>query len=488
MKKRIQLILTLMLLCVGGIIGLQLYWSYDYYHRTVQTFERETNSLLTAAVEEEIGLRHQQLVNQFKGWLADTSLITITCDTRSRDSSTVFYIQDRPTTYPAPKPLSLGITYFKERLDHITPAAKAILINHVGDRILKADLQKGVVYYYTPQLGARLLAAFTRSQVDLGTLRALYKKQLMAADIASSFALNPSATATTNFLTRPVNTDLRRPYQQHWVRAGFAQPDGYFLNTMRGVILSTFLLIAITLCCFAYTARTLLSQHKLAELKDNFINNMTHELNTPLASIQLTTEALQTFSYPPEVQQEYLAIIRYQTQKLADLTAQVLTTNRLVAKPQSDWQRLDVQAILSTAIQELSSRSQQQGAQIDYQPQPDPVWARGDAVSLTNVFINLLDNALKYSPDRAQITVQLLPNSRYVSIAVADNGMGIPEAYTQQVFAPFFRVPQGNRHDIKGYGLGLSYVHQVVKQHHGSVWVVPNQPQGSVFTIKLPLG
>ena len=336
MKPPINLILVLMSLCVGGIIGLQLFWNYQNYQATVQTFEHQINALLQAAVEEEIGLRHQQLVNHFKGWLADTSLITITCDTHSRDSSTVFYIRDRDPVHPATKPLTLGISYFKEKLKRITPAAKAVVIQHVGERILKGDLQKGIVYYYTPRLGDRLQRAFTHSQVHMDMLKAIYQRKLDAAAVPASFTLEPTGQAKGVFRTRPVNTDLRRPYQQALVQAGFEPPGRYFLKTMKWVLISTLLLVVVTLLCFAYTARTLLSQRKLAALKDQFINNMTHELNTPLASIQLTTEALRTFDYPPQVRQDYLAIIGYQTQKLTQLTAQVLQTNRLVARPELD--------------------------------------------------------------------------------------------------------------------------------------------------------
>lgn len=487
MKPPINLILTLMSLCVGGIIGLQLFWNYQNYQLTVRTFEQQINALLHTAVEQEIGLRHQQLVNQFKGWLADTALITITCDTRSRDSSTVFYIQDRSPAKADDKPLTLGITYFKEKLRHITPAAKAVVIQHVGERILKGDLQKGIVYYYTPGLGDRLQRAFTQSQVNLDTLAALYQRGLLAAEIPASFTLGPTQGAKAVYRTRPVNTDLRRPYQQALVQAGFEPPDRYFLKTMKWVLLSTLLLVAVTLLCFAYTAKTLLSQRTLALLKDQFINNMTHELNTPLASIQLTTEALRTFDYPPQVRQDYLAIIGYQTQKLTQLTAQVLSANRLLANPEEDWQRLELHALLTQAINELAIRYPQQGDRIHYFPLATPVWLRGEGLSLVNVFTNLLDNALKYALPPAQVTVSLVLHQKYVDIVIADTGPGIPPEYTHQVFEPFFRVPTGNRHDVKGYGLGLSYVHQVMGQHRGSVRVEGNKPSGCLFTVQLPL-
>lgn len=485
MNKHINLILVLMSLCVGGIIGLQLFWNYQAYRSSVKTFGQDTNALLRAAVEQEMDLRQQQLVNRVKTWLADSSLITITCDTKSRDSSTVFYIQDRHPARAGSKPLTLGITYFKQKLRHITPAAKAVLIRHVGERIVKADLQKGYVYYYTPRLGDSLQAAFNRSRVNLDTLAMLYRKELLAAGVPAAFTLNQSSPPAA-FLTRPVNTDLRRPYQQALVQAGFARPDRYFFQTMKWVLGGSVLLIAITLLCFGYTAKTLLSQRQLARLKDNFINNMTHELNTPIASIQLTTEALQTFTYAPQVQQEYLAIISDQVQKLTRLTAQVLTTNRLMARPGLAKQRLELGALISQALGDMAPQARQLAARIHYQPPATPAWIQGDALSLVTALTNLVDNALKYSPAPAQITISLALTTRHVQIAVADQGPGIPEADRRRVFEPFFRLPTGNRHDVKGYGLGLSYVRQVMDQHRGRVRVEPNGSRGSVFILNLP--
>lgn len=143
------------------------------------------------------------------------------------------------------------------------------------------------------------------------SLDSIYRKILLSKAIRTSFSLNTRDTSGRLFLTQPVNADFRRPYQKELVRATFESPDSYFLKTMKWVILSTFGLIAVCLICFGYTARTLLSQHKLAGLKDDFINNMTHELNTPISSIKITAEALKTFDYEPGRQQEYLDIIGY---------------------------------------------------------------------------------------------------------------------------------------------------------------------------------
>lgn len=321
----------------------------------------------------------------------------------------------------------------------------------------------------------------------MAVLEHLYRDQLGTKNIRTAFSLNPVDSVHSAYLTKPVNAAFRRPFKKEIVRAGFESPDSYFLKAMKWVILTTFLLIAVCLFCFGYTVKTLLSQHKLAELKDDFINNMTHELNTPLSSIKITAEALKTFAYEPERQKEYLTIIEYQTEKLTNLTALILDTNRLVAASRQNWQPVELRELLHKAIHDMAIRFASQQAIVTYEPPEEPLLIYGDAVSLLTVFTNIIDNALKYASPGLRLTISLITTTRWVEIAFADNGPGIPAEYRIKVFDSFFRVPQGNVHDVKGYGLGLSYVNQVLRQHQGLVTVGANEPTGSQFTIKLPL-
>ncbi|MCX6213681.1 HAMP domain-containing sensor histidine kinase [Spirosoma sp.] len=487
MKKHVNLILVLMALCVVGIIGLQWFWNYQNYKSTINAFHHDINQSLTTAVDLEIAQRHQGLIDQVKGWLADTSLIQITCDTKNRDRNTVFHIQDRYPKYAGSPAFTFGLASFKPQLDHMTPAAKQLVINHFSDTRLRRDLQRGTIYYYTQRLGDSLTVAFDKSHVRMNALATLYQQQLRSKGIYSAFRFKPDDPSQAVYLTEPVNTALARPYRKEWVRASLESPNRYFLRAMKWVILSTLLLTAISLLCFGYTAKTLLSQQKLAQLKTDFINNMTHELNTPLTSIKITAEALNAFDHPADVRKRYVAIISYQAEKLTHLTAQILSTNRGLVTNQEDWQLLEVSGLIDQAIEDLEGRSQHQLAILRDYIQGDPIRVYGQAASLLNVFANIMDNALKYGSATPELAIKLATNNKWVDIAFADNGPGIPPEYSTKVFDAFFRVPQGNVHDVKGYGLGLSYVRQVLHQHRGSITVEPNQPTGSVFRIKLPL-
>ena len=486
MKKHITLILVLMTMCVVGIIGLQLFWNFQNYKRTVNTFDHDINEALRMAVDRETNHRQDEIVNSFKGWLADTSLITITADHNNRDSNTVFHTSDTHPKYADDKKrmFTFGLTDYRQKLDRINPRAKAFMINHFGERIVKRDLREGVIYHYTQMLGDSLEKVYANSKVNLSNLQRLFKEELLRKDIRAGFILNPSKKEG-GFLTRAVNTNFRKPYKKDLVYAGFESPNAYFFKEMKWVIVSSLLLIAITLACFTYTAKTLFSQDKLARLKDDFINNMTHELNTPLASIKITAEALKSFNYQPEIRKEYLDIITYQADKLTGMTGQILNSGKLTAMgEQCDFYP---GKIIQLAIYELKAQIGLVNAQITYNALPGKFTVSGYPDSLRGAIVNLVDNALKYNSGTPHITISLISQSGFAKISITDNGIGIPHEYHDRVFDKFFRVPQGNRHNVKGYGLGLSYVKEVINQHNGHICIRDNEPTGSVIIIKLPL-
>lgn len=488
MKKHILIILLLMSLCITGIIGLQLFWNYQSYKLAVKTFDHDINEALTSAVAKETDQRQDQIVKRFKGWMADTSLISITANHENRDSTTVFYTKDVHPKFKEDKnrKFQFGLHDFKEKLDHITPKAKAYMIEHFGDRILKLDLKQGTVYYYTQMLGDSLQKVFNGSKMNPQAMKMLFRRELAARNIDAGFVLNPQNKADL-FLTKQVNTNFRKPYKNDYIYAGFESPYPYFFNKIKWVIISSLILVFITIGCFAYTVRILFSQEKLAQLKEAFIGNMTHELNTPISSIKITAEALKSFKYPPETTCEYLDIITYQADKLTNLTTQILNNSQLIKNDATDWIKISLNELVGTAIRDLKPQIESNRVIIESRlPETSPC-ITGDNSSLGNALINLIDNALKYTTATPRITIDVIVLAKHAVINVTDNGIGIPEEYHLEVFEQFFRVPQGNLHDVKGFGLGLSYVRQVVQQHKGEVAVINNMPSGSIFTIKLPL-
>jgi two-component system phosphate regulon sensor histidine kinase PhoR len=487
MKKRVTLIIGLMAVCVAGVIGLQLFWNYQNYRSTIKNFYHDINEALSIAVDRELDARQQVLITRMSHWMNDSSLITITCNTHNRRQKTVFTMRDVHPYNAKEKGISLSINQFKPQLNSITPQAKQYFINHFTNNIVRRDLKKGFIYYYTQRLGDSLEHAFFTSKLNLLNLKQLYRQELNQCNIHSAFALNTKAVNSRRYLTHIVNASLRRPYEKELVKAGFDSPGLYFIRQMKWIVLATLLLISVIVACFAYTTRTLLSQHKLAELKNNFINNMTHELNTPIASIKITVEALNTFSRNPALLKDYLGIISYQTDKLTNLTQQILDINTLVRAKNIKRSPVNLNTLIKKSIAEMAPQLSTCKVELAMDEKSD-FTINANSENLLSVFKNITDNALKYNTSACpKLSIRLARQGRHAAVLFADNGPGVPHEYQDDIFEQFFRVPHGNQHDVKGYGLGLSYVKQVMEAHQGQVQVSDNYPSGSIFTLLFPL-
>jgi len=476
-----------MAICIMVITGLQFYWNYRNFERTVATFRQNANAALQEAVDLEIDERHQKLIDSLKSWMNDTAVVQITCENNNRKRATVFHMKDTHPLNPQERGIIIGITKFKESLAQITPSAKKIFIEHFTNNIVRNDLRKGIVYNYTQRLGEKLLAAFESSKLSTTSLDQLFEKQLQSKGLHIDFMSNPKRNnKALPYRIGPVNTALRRPYETELVTVAVQSPTAYFFAEMKWLLLSSLLLLGIMIFCFAYTLKTLFSQHKLTLLKNDFVNNMTHEINTPIASILITVQSLKTFEHDRDVQSEFYDIIDYQAGKLKWLAAQLLEAGQIEKKREEELQTVEVESLIKKSIAAMEVQLKKANASIDFNAMSD-VKIKGDAQNLINAFTNIIDNALKYTLATPKITVKIWQTNQWVHISFADNGIGIPEIYRNKVFEDFFRVPKGNVHDVKGYGLGLSYVNQVVKKHKGTLSINENQPVGTVFIFRFPM-
>jgi len=478
-----------MSVCVTGITGLQLYWNYQNYNRTVKAFKHDINEALNVAIDREMDAREQKIVTRFKGWLADTSFITITCNVQNRDSATVFRMKD---THPYPggdKEVNFGITDFKEKLHQITPEAKTLFINHMSDTTLRHHLKDGVVYFYTQRLGDSLQNVVDKSRLNRGTLDKFYKEELLLRGIDAPFVIAPAKLTNTNsFLTRTINAGLQRPHQKDLVFAGFESPDLFFLRQMKWLLISSFLLIGITIFCYAYTVKTLLSQQKLAELKNDFVNNMTHELKTPIATINIAAEAIQGFNLSKVSTDEYLGIIRQQAGNLANLVDQIL--KNVISEQENislNLAAVNTGQLINKIITDYKPQSEAAVIGINYHSDGEELTTMADEGLLKNAIANLLDNAIKYCSPGSVINIHQSAENGNIIISVADNGPGIPQQYQDKVFDRFFRVPSGDIHNVKGYGLGLSYAKSIIERHNGTLTLISNPGSGTEFIISTPL-
>ncbi len=294
---------------------------------------------------------------------------------------------------------------------------------------------------------------------------------------------------------------MESPFKYQFAPNGMLTPTDYFIllhfpkrsllfkeNSARYLLVSLFLILTI-LFLFFLSIRTISKQRKLDEMKMTFINNMTHEIKTPIATIGLACEMLQdpTTASNPENAAPCINIISAENRRMRTLVETILQSAKMSNNKASfNVSPVDFHSLINSVAQSFQLTMNNRGGQLNLQLQADPSTLNADQMHLTNMIYNLIDNAIKYSPSQPVVTITTRTQGNHLIFSVADNGIGISKEDQKHVFERFYRVNTGDRHDVKGFGIGLSYVQQVVALHHGTIAIDSAPNQGSTFTISLP--
>ena len=271
------------------------------------------------------------------------------------------------------------------------------------------------------------------------------------------------------------------PYAGRFYRAYITPLTRHILAEMAGVIVTVILLMAVFAAAFYYLYRTVSRLRSIEEMKDDFVSNMTHELKTPIAIAYSANDALLNYdtANDPQKKERYLRIANKQLKRLGELVENILAMSMERRKTmQMKPETISLAPFLDeiAAVQRLRA---DKDIVIDVDVQGD-VTVEADRTHLSNVINNLIDNAIKYSGDSVKIVVR----GNAECISVADNGIGIPAKSLPYVFNKFYRVPHGDRQDVRGYGIGLYYVRSVLDKMGWTVSATSREGEGSVFTIK----
>lgn len=271
----------------------------------------------------------------------------------------------------------------------------------------------------------------------------------------------------------------------------FPGQKSYLLSQTNAMLVTSSLFILVVITSFAYTILAFIRQKKLSVMKNAFINNMTHELKTPISTISLACQALkdQDVSKSESIYQSYISMIHEENHRLGVMTEKVLQTAVIEnGKLRLNRSGLDVHDLLNDVISKISLQVEAKQGQISKNFGARYSFIEADKLHLTNVFVNLLDNANKYSPNKPVIVVSTENTQMGITVHVEDNGIGISRANQKRVFENLYRVPTGNIHDVKGFGLGLWYVKAIVEKHGGQVAIQSELKKGSRFSVTIPIG
>jgi len=464
---------VLMALTVLAIAGFQLYWLKKAYEREERTLEMRTNMAFRETI---FSLQTSKLKIDSLG--LDTSRI----DRLTQGS-------DRTKISSDQKMISM-VNMLREK---VRPKDST---DQISDRtiILSERLPFDTSRRSRPNMRER--NRIIQFLYDMESLQDTIKvKEIKAAFTNRLEQQNMSVPFSVTRLEK-IKEEEGRVFNE--VTIGFKNPITYklqientfpyILKRISAPILLSLFLVAFTIVSFWLLYSNVLKQSRLAAIKNEFISNITHELKTPIATVSVAIEALRSFNATMDATKtkEYLDISALELQRLSMLVDKVLKLSMFENKEiELKYETLDMKALVDEVTTSMRLQFEKHKAEVHVEA-TGTTTLQGDRLHLISVIFNLVDNALKYSTGTPQLNILVYGNDAAIRLEVADKGIGIPDEYKQKIFEKFFRVPTGNVHNAKGYGLGLSYAAHVIEKHKGTIKVETLQEAGSKFIITLP--
>lgn len=358
------------------------------------------------------------------------------------------------------------------------------------------DVAKEMRQVYVPinrRVSRDVLDTLIRKELQDKNVRVAYDFWLKLANKDSVFyqkashqngELLPENTYSTTLFSNEIFRDPGMLYLY------FPSKNSLILSNMWATMASSAGLLLVLIFIFAYTIYAILKQKKISEMKTDFINNMTHEFKTPVATIMIASEALKD----PEIIADknrisrLAGIIYDENVRLGSHIERVLSIARLEKKElKLDDKAVNIHDLIAAVVDSMNLQLHKKNAKLSLNLNAVHPVVYGDELHLSNVFYNLIDNANKYSADDPDISIETRSTDKVLIIEISDKGIGMTKEHSKRIFDQFYRVPTGNLHDVKGFGLGLNYVQDIVEQMNGTIKVHSEKDKGTTFEISLPL-
>ncbi len=488
-KKAIWAIIGLMTVAVLGIVLMQAYWINWYTKLNEKQFDKSVISVLSSVAKQleqyEIDATLQQAFNNnanapansfFSLFQSSSKVITsdLKMDLMPMDSQRlnreVFLQQGQYEAIQrqleitmakrvvAPKPID-------QRLD--IGKLEELLVTELADKGIDLDFNYGIFSAPSQRF------VFTQQYVCEDEHPALAKEGLQML-------------YNSPYRVRLFPTDFNTP---GYLMLFFPGKSEFVWQSVLPSLLSTILFIGIVLFCFGYTIYVIFEQKKLSEIKTDFINNMTHEFKTPIATISLAADSITSpmILGNTDKVKRFASIIKAENKRMNSQVEKVLQMALLdKSKFKLNYKDIDLHQVIEAATKNISLQVEKKQGEIITELNADKYMIQGDLTHISNVIHNLLDNANKYSPEKPKIIVRTKNAPNGVQIEIEDNGIGMDAEARKRIFDKFYRVHTGNRHDVKGFGLGLSYVKVIITAHKGQIDVKSELGKGSKFILFFP--
>ena len=528
-----------MVLALTGLIGIQIYWIDNAVTLERQRFESTVNTVMSNVVEhiekqevaENVRKRFDASRQGKTFFMGIDSLIRQNINRKDTTTSgLVFWNEVSPGELQAEfrqlnadgtvevieenfSDSASGKQFRKVRKSKQTDGGKFFSdvagsvnsFNKTGDQRFERFMKKsGLVTDVFKELFDLNMRTGVEDRVNPKTIASLLRAEFALAGINTPFEFGLyDFTNNKVFVDHPTDytqelmkTRFRMRlfphdifYHPDYLMLYFPEQSRYVFSNLRLMFATSGFFILIIIGTFYYTIATIIRQKRLSDIKNDFINNMTHELKTPISTISLACEALNDADMvkTPRLVENYSRMIAEENKRLAQLVENVLQSALL---EKSDFKlqitTVDVHQVIERVLKSMRMHIEKRKVKIDLQLKASRFELEADAVHLTNVVFNLVDNALKYTPESPEIKIETREQNGQFVLAISDNGIGISRDQQKKIFEKLYRVPTGNIHNVKGFGLGLSYVKVIIGMHHGQIKLESEPEVGSTFSVYLP--
>ncbi len=489
MKLRLGYIAALVMFSMVGIFAYQAYWLVGLYKTMNSDMERSINEAIRISDYNEMVVRMQNYAESQNAQHGAISVSAAIGNNGNMQMHSTTLIGDTITNGQSGQGVQWDSLKNSTvlRVDPNAPGNQQFLNSLTG--FLQTNIHSGIDAIASPDLS--VFAKFFAEELHRAGIDIPYRIELLQAnninvEHADTLGIytSPGFVPSVDSKTFRYNLDS---FSYRYYQVTTEQLSPLILSEMTGILTTSAVIILVLVFSYFYLIRTILKQKTLDEMKSDFTNNMTHELKTPIAVAYAANDALLNFNQADDKAQRdgYLRICQEQLTRLSGLVEQILSMSMERRKSfRLHREEFMLNDVLSPLIEQHKLKANKVfNIDLDINPQGLKIFA--DRTHLTNVLSNLIDNAIKYSNDEVNIHISCTQTERGVSISVKDNGIGIAPEKVKYVFDKFYRVPNGNRHNVKGYGLGLYYVKTIVDKHGGSIDIKSRLGEGSEFTITL---
>ncbi|MCC6252532.1 MAG: HAMP domain-containing histidine kinase [Bacteroidia bacterium] len=521
-NKKILLASVIILIAVGGIIAFQLYWIKNAVSIKQEKFDESVNDALhnVAAVIEKKAISakvtrrlNMQRQSEPENHLNDKNIIFKKRDKLKdmrlnvfeeiiTDSAGFLTKKQSSKTY---KSNALNHPDFKIDVDLKKKDAFVVNTGEGNNRSVNWFLNQGnmlndifdeqvsinIYNDYSNKIDTVFLDSVLQSELKTKGIYAKYEYGILN-QYQNGFVFPVKAKLITNLLNSSYKINLTAQnifIDSRYLSLYFPGQKNYIIRNLMIMLLGSAFLILLILIMFSYTIVTIFRQKQLSQIKNDFINNMTHEFKTPISTISLACEVLgdPTIEKNQQKINNYVKVIKDENKRLGMLVENVLQTAVLEkGKLNLKLKPIDIHEIIESVLNNSYVQIENKKAEIEIDFDARESVINADKVHISNIIYNLLDNALKYSGELPKVKISTKSDNKGLYLYVKDNGIGIGREDLQRVFEKLYRVPTGNIHNVKGFGLGLSYVKAIVEKHGGNIFVESTLGVGSTFTCFFP--